>query len=394
LVSHQAGVFRFDIHDHFLIIVLSRQPVVVTLYLNFRLTQFLDIMNYQIDKETFEVLAHIVSLSDDAVITVSSEGKISGWNNGAEKILGYTSVEIIGKPAAVLNARQNSFVDAINGTDLTDVTQKAIVWKKKDGSPVTVSVTVYPVRNSGMERHGFIAVGKPIDAKTKEEKIFQLTKQLEALSYAVSHDLRAPVRSLLNYAEILEEDFGNDLDDKGKKVLSIITRNSEKLMHLIEDLLGLARVWKHEVLKTRIDMNSLVRPIVEEQTAAQGNIEIRLNDLHHTDGDKNLLKQVWQNLLSNAVKYSEKKERPVIEIGSLTSNESVTYFVKDNGVGFDMQYANKLFTPFQRLHTQSEFDGNGIGLAIVHQIISRHAGHVWTEARVNEGATFYFSLPQ
>jgi len=337
------------------------------------------------------------SSEDEVVIRISPAGIILGWNQGAEKVLGYSDNEIIGRHLGTLTNVGSTDAGHMSPQYLTEEIKTQNEWRRKDGSMVSLSVTTYPISNGLVITNGFYAVAKDkSNTEAMQERIDQLTKQLESLTYSVSHDLRAPVRSILNYAQILEDEYAKNLDAEGHKVISIIARNSHTLMHLIEDLLGLARVWKQEVTSTTVDMNALVRAVVNEQRADQPNrkFEIHVEDLHAAHGDSILLKQVWRNLISNAMKYTGKKENPCIEIGCSVSHQNVTYFVKDNGAGFDMAYANKLFAPFQRLHTQSEFDGNGVGLAVVQHIITKHCGRVWTAAKRNEGATFYFSLPR
>ncbi|HYC84427.1 MAG TPA: ATP-binding protein [Chryseosolibacter sp.] len=347
-------------------------------------------MNIVTNSEALNAMQTVLDISEHAIVTVSSEGLIVGWNQAARDTLGYSSSEVIGEPAIIL-LRDKS---APGGSAAAGSLSNSSEWRCKDGSFVKVSARMIPVQDA---RFGgaYVIAKFSVDSAYAQGRIVQLTKQLEALSYSVSHDLRAPVRSILNYANILHEEYLDKLDDDGKKVLSIITRNSEKLMQLIEDLLALAKVWKHELTIGPVDMNMLVNTILAEQLtrAGSGTVEIKTGPLHESRGDKKLLREVWANLISNALKYSEKKDKRIIEIGSSAQGRVVTYFIKDNGAGFDMQYAGKLFTPFQRLHGQHEFDGNGIGLAIVQQIINRHLGRVWADAKVNQGATFYFSLP-
>jgi light-regulated signal transduction histidine kinase (bacteriophytochrome) len=219
-------------------------------------------------------------------------------------------------------------------------------------------------------------------------------KELESFSYSVSHDLRAPLRIMDGYSQILQEDYSNSLEKEAKDLLKNIRGNAKRMGVLIDDLLAFSKLGKQEVQKSNVDMQTLVQDVVRElQAATNQNVNIKLNQLLPASVDSSLIRQVWSNLISNAVKYTSKSEKPVIEIGSRFQNNEIIYYVKDNGAGFSMEYVHKLFKVFQRLHRQSEFEGTGIGLAIVYRIISKHHGKVWAEGELNKGATFYFTLP-
>jgi PAS domain S-box-containing protein len=218
-------------------------------------------------------------------------------------------------------------------------------------------------------------------------------RELESFSYSVSHDLRAPLRAMGGFSRILEEDYSKVLDNEGKRLLKNIEASARKMGTLIDELLAFSRVGKKEMHRTFIDMAQLVKEIVKDNTRTAHAAKIDIHALPGTYGDPVLLAQVWVNLISNAIKYSSRKELPVIEIGADKNGDYITYYVKDNGAGFNMEYAHKMFGVFQRLHGQEEFEGTGIGLAIVQRIISRHGGRVWAEGEVQKGATFYFTLP-
>jgi signal transduction histidine kinase len=233
------------------------------------------------------------------------------------------------------------------------------------------------------------------DLKTKNFELELTNKELESFTYSVSHDLKGPLRAMDGYAAILKEEYEKVLNDEGKRLLSNIRRNAQNMARLIDSLLDLSRLGKKEIVKKMVDMNRLVEEALEELNPkdANGNLQVKVSDLPAVNGDVNLLKRVFVNLLSNAIKYSRKKEKPVVEVGAEVKNGEYIYYVKDNGAGFDSKYKEKLFGVFQRLHKASEFEGTGIGLAIVHRIISRSGGSVWAEGEVNKGASFYFSLP-
>lgn len=220
-----------------------------------------------------------------------------------------------------------------------------------------------------------------------------VNKELEVLTYSVSHDLRAPLRAVNGYAEILTEDFADKLGEEGKRVIGNIRYNATRMGRLIDDLLSFSRLNRKELHSSDLDMIELTEGVVRDiEKNLSHKAEIRTGKLHNAHGDYGLIHQVMYNLIHNAVKFSSKKEKPVVEVNSEEKNGDIIYSIKDNGVGFDMKYCHKLFGIFQRLHNQDEFEGAGVGLALVQRIISRHGGEVWAEAKANEGATFYFSL--
>lgn len=233
------------------------------------------------------------------------------------------------------------------------------------------------------------------DLKNNVLQLEGANKELESFSYSVSHDLRAPLRSLMGYSQILGEDYADKFDEEGSRLLSVIQRNALKMNTLIDDLLEFSRLGKKELGRIDVDMTGLVEDVIKDiKSGTKHPVEFHVAPLPVVQADPSLITQVWTNLISNAVKYSGKKDNPTVNIGSYNDNGYVVYFVKDNGAGFEMKYADKLFGVFQRLHKKDEFDGTGIGLAIIHRVITRHGGKVWAEAKVDEGATFYFSLPR
>ena len=221
-------------------------------------------------------------------------------------------------------------------------------------------------------------------------------KELEAFSYSVSHDLRAPLRAMDGFAKILIQDYATQLDEEGKRLLNLISGNAKKMGKLIDDLLAFSRLSRQEMQPGRINMEELVRLVCNEliPDRERNHLSLELKPLSEAYGDPSLLKQVWVNLIGNAIKFTGHKSSRIIEIGNDTGEgEEIVYYVRDNGAGFDMKYYNKLFGVFQRLHAAGEFEGTGVGLAIVQRIVHRMNGRVWAESKVEEGATFYFSLP-
>jgi signal transduction histidine kinase len=220
-------------------------------------------------------------------------------------------------------------------------------------------------------------------------------KELEAFSYSVSHDLRAPLRAIGGFSNILLEEYSDCLDSEGRRFLDIISANTKQMGQLIDDLLAFSRLGRQRIEPSEIDMRRLVGAVSEElkPEAAKRSPQFNIGELPNAYGDRAMIRQVFVNLLSNAVKFTRPKERAVIEVGGWIEDQQSVYYVKDNGVGFDMRYMDKLFGVFQRLHRQEEFEGTGVGLALVQRIILRHGGRVWAEGKTGQGATFYFTFP-
>lgn len=231
---------------------------------------------------------------------------------------------------------------------------------------------------------------------SRTEQLRKMNEELEAFSYSVSHDLRAPLRAIIGFSAILQEEYMNTLDDEAKRITGVIINNTKKMGQLIDDLLTFSRMGRQEVLKTYINTGKMVDEIISETERKENNakkINWVIHSLPPVMADISTIKQVWINLISNAVKYSAKAAVQRIEIGTFMQDGQIAFFVKDNGVGFEEKYKDKLFGVFQRLHSADEFDGTGIGLAIVDKVISKHGGKVWAEGEVGEGASFFFSLP-
>ncbi len=236
-----------------------------------------------------------------------------------------------------------------------------------------------------------------------EAQVAQRTKalegtnaELESFSYSVSHDLRAPLRAIHGFARILLEDHNAKLDPEAQRLLGVIDQNTRRMGQLIDDLLAFSRLGRREIASARVDMTELARLVADELRRGEGDrngLELRIDSLVPAHGDRALLRQVLSNLLQNALKFTRGRPDARIEVGSRPDGKETVYFVKDNGAGFDARYVDKLFGVFQRLHSAEEFDGTGVGLAIVKRIVQRHGGRVWAEGKLNEGATFYFSLP-
>jgi PAS domain S-box-containing protein len=241
------------------------------------------------------------------------------------------------------------------------------------------------------------------ELRDKAAQLEVTNKELESFSYSVSHDLRAPLRAIDGFAQMMQEDYQERLDAEGKRYLSVIRQNSTRMGALIDDLLEFSRLGRQPVALGEVNVDALVREVVEEvlnsepraeRGAAAAAPQIEVGPLPPAHGDRGLLRQVWTNLIANAVKYSGKVQRPFIQVSGSEVGAENHYSVRDNGVGFNMQYAEQLFRVFQRLHRADEFGGTGVGLAIVHRIVTRHGGRVWAEGVVDNGAMFSFSLPK
>jgi signal transduction histidine kinase len=232
------------------------------------------------------------------------------------------------------------------------------------------------------------------DRKRAEDQIYSLNQELESFTYSVAHDLRAPLRAIDGYTELLKQGYSAKFDGEGDRLLGVIMKNAKRMGKLIDDLLDFSRLGKLSIRHSPVDMNSMVATVLSEQfEMCKHKVKFNIGDLEVSRCDSNLIRHVVTNLLSNAIKYSQLQAFPEISIGSMKSATEVIYFFRDNGVGFDMQYVDKLFGVFQRLHKATEFEGTGVGLAIVQRIITKHGGRVWAEGELGKGATFYFSLP-
>lgn len=217
--------------------------------------------------------------------------------------------------------------------------------------------------------------------------------ELEAFAYSVSHDLRAPLRALNGFSQILQEEYTEKMDQEGVRLLKVISENAIKMGHLIDDLLGFSRLNRQEIKSARVNMRLMVSEVFEEFALEAGkNIEFHVLSIPDASGDPSMIRQVWRNLIGNAIKFSAPKPHRIIEIGNYNEGDESIYYIKDNGVGFDMEYAPKMFGVFQRLHSAAEFEGTGVGLAIVQRIMHRHGGRVWAEGKVDEGAVIYFTF--
>jgi PAS domain S-box-containing protein len=358
-------------------------------------------------------LATVVKQSADAIYIHNDEGSIISWNEGAERIYGYTEREALEMKIwnivpEFLQPQSQAIADRIfAGEKIQMLETKRIT---KHGKSIDVLFSASIITDSTNQQQSIAITERDItQQKASDERIKELNadlrnnllqleetnKELESFSYSVSHDLRSPLRIIDGNARILEEDYGPKLDDEARTVIHKINSSVERMETLISDLLAFSKVGKKEVRKVEVDMEAQVKKIIADINAVIPNqAQVTIHALSHGIVDESLFRQVWTNLISNAIKYSAKKPKPSIEIGEKEMDGENVYFVQDNGAGFDMTYADKLFGTFQRLHHADDFEGTGIGLAIVKRIVTKHGGRVWAESKVDEGATFYFTVAQ
>jgi PAS domain S-box-containing protein len=374
-------------------------------------------------------LAAIVASSDDAIIGKDLRGIVTSWNAAAEREFGYTAAEMIGHSTTRLvpAERHEEEVKILSQVARgKSVRHFETMRLRKDGSTFNVSVTVSAIKDSAGKIVGASKVVRDITARKKaeetihrlnaelEHRVIQRTAELEAanqeldaFSYSVSHDLRAPLRAVDGFSRAVLEDYGPQLPDKCRGYLETIREGTQRMGTLIDNLLAFSQLSRAPLKKREVNTGELVRGVLEELRSQQGErqIDLRIEELPTCEGDPALLKQVWINLLANAFKYTRARALAVIEVGCKREpapgrhqgepgkqQDEDVYFVRDNGTGFDMRYADKLFGVFQRLHREDEYEGTGVGLAIVQRIVHRHGGRVWAEAAVDYGATFYFTL--
>ena len=358
----------------------------------------------------------LIEASIDPLVTIGKDGKITDVNASTENITGYNRDDLIGtdfsdyftEPESARAGYRQVFTSGSvydypleirnrNG-NTTSVLYNATVYKDDNGNVVGVFAAAHDIteRKRAEEEIRELNAGLEERIANRTAQLEEANKELEAFSYSVSHDLRAPLRHINGFIEILQDRIKTTLDDQSRHYMEVIARSAKTMGALIDDLLSFSRMGRAEMSKSKVELNTLVQDVIKEFNAETKERDIRwkISLLPVVTGDHAMLRMVLVNLISNALKYTRTRKIAEIEIGYEVQGEAETViFIRDNGVGFDMNYANKLFGVFQRMHRSDEFEGTGIGLANVRRIIQRHDGRTWAEAKLDGGAIFYFSLP-
>jgi PAS domain S-box-containing protein len=352
--------------------------------------------------------AAIFKSISDCIIVIDEDNQIVDINPSAEKLFGKPASQLteksIDKSFPELRliwdsmVNKNSEVTLVHGNiprtfDLgVSVIQD---WRGRIASQVIVLRDITERKEAEKKIHEWnIELERRVVERTEE--LAKVNKDLEAFAYSISHDLRAPLRVINGYTSILYEDYGTFLDAEGKRLCTVIHKKTRFMQQLIDDILSLSRSGRVEMRITRINMEKLANSVFQELTSPEDRerIDFHVIGLPQAFGDPALIHQVWMNILSNAIKYTTIREQAIIQVTGAETGKEIIYTVKDNGTGFDMNYVDKIFSAFQRLHDEKDFPGTGVGLAIVQRIIQRHEGRVWAEGKDDQGATFYFSLPK
>jgi PAS domain S-box-containing protein len=351
---------------------------------------------------------------DWIVLVRLQDGMILDANEGFARISGYSIEEAVGKTVLELGIwaypeKRAKFIQDIRaagqGNDYPwefrrkdGVLREALISSvaiELDGVPCLISI-VRDITDRLRAEEEIRDLNMTLERRVRERtaELEEAVREMESFSYSISHDLRAPLRAIAGYARIVEEDYAAQIDAEGKRLLERIAGGAIRMGELIDDLLDFSRIGRAELKKAPVDMQNLAREALGELSeAGGGGREVVIGELPQAVADRGLLRQVWANLLSNAVKYSRRSDPARIEIGGAVEGDALHYWVRDNGAGFDMAYADKLFQVFERLHRDPGYEGTGVGLAIVARIVQRHGGRVWAEGAPDRGATFHFSLP-
>jgi PAS domain S-box-containing protein len=366
--------------------------------------------------------ANLLNLTHDTIFVRDMNDTIIYWNRGAQELYGWSEEEAVGKRShallkPVFPPQTDEPITDRAGTGRAELLRVGrwdgeLRHTKADGAEVVVSSRWSLQRDEQGNPVAVLETNNDItEHKRREDEIRGLNqqlakrsteleatnKELEAFAYSISHDLRAPLRHMVGYTELLQKHSGPAMDDKGRRYMTTILEAAKKMGALIDDLLAFSRIGRAEARETIVSMDQLVKEVQSEvlHDTEGRNLTWKVGTLPNLYGDRSMLKLALVNLVSNALKFTRTRPAPEIEIGSSDQRSNgVVVFVKDNGVGFDMKYVNKLFGVFQRLHRADEFEGTGIGLATVQRIVHRHGGRVWAEAEVGGGATFYLSIPR
>jgi PAS domain S-box-containing protein len=373
--------------------------------------------NLSDSQQKFRLL--LEGVSDYALILLDTEGNVISWNQGLEKLTNYQEEEILNQNISCLFTEEDINQD-MPATELKMAANQGIYitegWRlRQDKTKFFARINITSLRDKNGVLQGYSKLIQDITEKKQAELDLQeskqnleiivekrtaqlaaLNKELEAFSYSVSHDLRAPLRHISGFVELLQRRIAPNLDETSLRYLNNITQTTKHAGDLIDDLLAFSRMGRAEMRYIKTDSNKLLNQVIKETEleTKDRHINWQIQELPEVYGDAAMLKLVWENLINNAIKYSQLNSDTKITIGYENQLDDIMFFIQDNGVGFDMRYVDKLFGVFQRLHSNAQFEGMGIGLANVRRIIQRHGGKVWAEAIENQGATFYFTLPK
>jgi len=409
--------------NHKIILLATSAIVLLILTAGFSLWLLNKKQQYEIERnKATELLARseeqlhllVEGITDSAILMLDPTGHILTWNSGATRIKGYSQEEIIGKHFSIFYTKE----DLDNGkpaSELAIATAEGHYqeegWRvRKDGSLFWTNVSITALWDKDNKLKGFSKIARDLTERKRfeesllkanlelEERTAQLkvaNTDLESFSYSVSHDLRAPLRAINGFVSILLEDFQDKLEPVAREHLDVISRNAIKMGQLIDDLLAFSRTTRHELTHSKINMEELMGAVFNEQKElCPGRVlELHMKSVPDGFGDRSMIAQVITNLVSNAIKFTRHQTTAEIELGGHVQDHECIYYVKDNGLGFDMRFVDKLFKPFQKLHRPKDFEGTGIGLALVQRIIHKHGGKVWAEGKLDVGTTVYFTLP-
>ncbi len=351
-------------------------------------------------------LAAIVESSSDAIISKTLKGYITSWNRKAEEIFGYTADEIVGKHVSILFPEERLSEEEAIMQEIRDgrsVINYETIRKRKDGTPFNVAITISPILDSQKRITGVSKVARDItEKKEAEEKLQRYTQELEyknnetrQFTYVASHDLQEPLRTISNYIGLLANDYTGKFDKNGDLYIKFISRGAERMQVLIHDLLEYTRI-ENDNLITDVDLAALLKDIVEnmQSTIVANNAVITVDSLPVIKGYHTRMNSLFQNLISNSIKFRKKNVAPVIHINATDKGNSWLFIVKDNGIGIEKDYYEKIFMLFQRLHTRNTYEGTGIGLSHCKKIVELRGGKIWVESVPGEGSTFYVELPK
>jgi len=354
----------------------------------------------------------ILETATEGIITTDAHGTVESFNRAAEDIFGYDRADVIGEPVSMLVPEHHQDLSAVDLNCALEPGERHVLWsgreltgQRNDGTrfPLHAAVSAVVVN----ERCIFTAIVRDITERKRaeaelrraheqlEERVRERTEELESFTYSVSHDLRSPVRAINGFSRLLRQDHAEQLDAEGERLLSVIHDSAQRMGQLIDDLLAFSRLSRRDMQRCPLDVEHLAREAFDQlqHSAEERRVTFSMESLPDAVGDPSMVRRVFAHLFSNAIKFTRHTDDPHIKVGATERHEEVAYFVRDNGTGFDAEYADKMFGVFQQLHDDENFEGTGVGLAIVERIIHRHGGRVWADGAVGEGATIFFTLP-